>query len=135
MPLPNPSTQFDAVMVGHNSTGLNRDQTQTPTFAATLALDASLGTMIVVSLTGNVTSWSIANAQPGELITVVFVQDATGSRTLASAASNIKFLNTTYLGSTAGTAPTLTTTASKRDSFTFRYDGTNYVEQSRVMNM
>lgn len=127
------STQYDVLVKEHNSTGNAQDQVQTPAFAATLALDASLGGNIVVTLTGNVTSWSIINPQPGQHVVITFVQDATGSRTLASAASNIKFMPASYLGASPGSAPTLTTTANKRDTLMFRYDGTNFVQYGQVL--
>lgn len=122
---------FDTYVKDHNTTAVLNDASQAITFASgTLTLDPSLGSQINVTLTANVAAWTIvtANAVPGQWITICFIQDATGSRTLAGLTnSNVRWANTAYNGTTAGSAPTLTTTAAKRDSFMFRYDGTNFV--------
>ena len=68
------------------------------------------------TLTGNVTFTFTAPAGPCNLI-LKLVQDATGSRTVTWPAS-VKW--------SGGTAPTLTTTASRIDIISFYYDGTNY---------
>lgn len=61
----------------------------------------------------------------GTLITIILVQDGTGSRTVTWPAT-VKW--------SGGTAPTLTTTAGKRDVFTFVYDGSNYYNTSQQLN-
>lgn len=132
------ATQFDVYTRDHNTDGVFNDQSQAITFASgTLSLDPSLGSMINVSLTANVAAWTIvtANMQPGQRFTVGFSQDATGSRTLAGLTnSNVRWPNTTYGGTTAGSAPTLTTTASKCDSFDFRWDGTRITCTAQIFN-
>jgi hypothetical protein len=95
--------------------------------SGTVTLDLVTGSVFVVNLTGNVTSLAFSNAvTAGEDIEVHFVQDATGSRTLAGISGSIKL---------SGGALTLTTTASKRDILRFRLSGGNYWETSRSMNV
>lgn len=79
------------------------------------------------ALTGNVTGWSISGTPvSGQEIEITWIQDATGSRTLAGGPGTVKH---------AGAALTLTTTANRRDVVTYRYDGTNWIEKSRSMNV
>jgi hypothetical protein len=85
------------------------------TDAATIAVDASLGNNFSVTLGGNRTLGNPTNLTAGQHGAIVITQDGTGSRTLAYS-SNWKF--------PAGTAPTLTTTASAVDVLAY------YVESS-----
>jgi len=110
-----PALGVDVAPVAANITG-----------AATV--DLSLGLSQELTLTGNVTSWAMSNPpDQGSIVTLQFVQDATGSRTIASADSKIKL---------AGTL-TLTTTATKRDILRFLVTGTDGTmrEISRSMNV
>jgi len=62
----------------------------------------------------------------GQFISLLVVQDVTGSRTLTwNAAYEFK----------DDTAPTLTTTPQKADLFTFRYNGTKWLEVGRNTNL
>lgn len=94
-----------------------------------VTLDLSLGSIFVVNLVGNVTSLTFSNpGNNGQDVEVHFVQDATGSRTLAGANASIKWQS--------ATAPTLTVTASRRDIFRFRQIGSSYYENAgRSMNV
>lgn len=57
---------------------------QAVTFAASLTVDASLKQVFYIgALTANVTSMTVSNAHDGRPIMFRFVQDATGSRTVA----------------------------------------------------
>ena len=97
------------------------------TFSATPAFDASAGNVQKMTLTANVTSSTITNApaaNTSQPLTLLLCQDATGSRTMAWPA-NLKL---------AGGAYTLTTTASKCDTLTAVYDGTNWYETGRAGN-
>lgn len=67
----------------------------------TLNIDCNLGVKFRVVLTGNVTV-SFVNARDGQGVDVIFVQDATGGRTV-SWNSNVRFPN--------GTVPTVATAA------------------------
>jgi hypothetical protein len=58
----------------------------TLTFSATPVFDCSLGSVQKLTLTGNVTSSSLANCQAGQLVTFEICQDATGGRTFANPA-------------------------------------------------
>lgn len=68
-------------------------------------------------------------AQLSSAILTVDGRDATGSRTLTGASAKFKWAG--------GTAPTLSTGASKRDVFRFRYHAANdaYYEVSRSMSL
>src|SRR5258707_3787884 len=54
------------------------------TFSATPTFDCSLGSVQKLTLTGNVTSSSLANCQAGQLVAFEICQDATGGRTFAN---------------------------------------------------
>lgn len=91
-----------------------------------------------ITLTGNVTAVTLhATATPsshlGTYMVLTFIQDATGSRTVTGWDSSFKWMPSTYLG-TNHVAPTLTTAAAARDTFTFVSDGTNWVEVNRQLN-
>jgi hypothetical protein len=62
----------------------------------------------------------------GQYISILVIQDGTGSRTLS--------WNAVY-EFTADTAPTLTTTANYGDLFTFRYNSTKWLEVGRNLNL
>jgi hypothetical protein len=95
--------------------------------SGTVTLNLSQGSVFVVNITGNVTGWSFSNpGNSGQYIEVHFVQDATGSQTLAGANSSIKL---------AGGALTLTTTANKRDIIRFRQISGTYYECARTLNV
>lgn len=84
------------------------------TDAATIATNASLGKMFLVTLAGNRTLANPTNLQSGGNYYFEVVQDATGARTLTYG-TLFKF---------AGGTNTLTTTAAAIDSISCRYDGT-----------
>lgn len=129
------ATAFDNIVKSHNTTGNSTDETQSVAQGAgVMTLDCSQGRNMLVTLSGNVTSWSLTNGQAGQFYQVTFIQDATGSRTLASAAATIIYLPTVYVATGTRTAPTLTTTAAKRDMFLFYFDGLNYWEVQRAFN-
>lgn len=114
--------------------GLTTLQTMTLASAGALAIDWSLGNTCVVTMQANASSVTFANPIAGQFYSLTLVQDATGSRTWTSGPSSVRWMNTTYLGGTAGSIPTLTTTASKRDSLLFYFDGTNYWQVGQVFN-
>lgn len=115
-----------------NAPFLKKVVTSTLASNGTVNLNPNTGDIFVVNLQANATNFTLSTTATStgysQMFTVEFVQDATGSRTLASAAANIKWIG--------GAAPTLTTTANKKDILTFRYDGTNFWEcGARVMNV
>lgn len=81
--------------------------------AITLAL--TNGTVQIITLTGNATI-TMPSAVSGKSFIMFLKQDATGSRTVTW--STVKW--------SGGTAPTITSTASKQDIYSFFSDGTNW---------
>ena len=79
-----------------------------------------------VTLAGNSTLNAATGAQAGQFVSLLIIQDGTGSRTVPfNAAYEFK----------DDTAPTLTTTASKGDLFVFRYNGSKFLEVGRNQNL
>jgi hypothetical protein len=81
--------------------------------AITLAL--TNGTVQIITLTGNATI-TMPTATSGKSFILLLKQDATGSRT-------VTWTTVKWAG---GTAPTITSTASKQDIYSFFADGTNW---------
>ena len=79
-----------------------------------------------VTLGGNRTLNAPTNPTTGQFISLLVIQDGTGSRTLS--------FNAIYEFK-EDTAPTLTTTASKGDVFVFRYNGSKWLEVGRNQNL
>jgi hypothetical protein len=95
--------------------------TQTRTGNGSVTVDASVGDIHEVTLAGNATSTTISNATAGQVLTLTYIQDGTGSRTYVWPTAN--YAN--------GTAPANILTASKRDTVTLLYDGSAWNETSR----
>lgn len=94
---------------------------------STVAWDVSASPIAKLTLGGNRTLSAPTNAVgSGQYISLLVIQDGTGSRTLT--------WNAAY-EFTADTAPTLTTTANYGDVFTFRYNGTKWLEVGRNLNL
>jgi len=85
----------------------------TPT--STITLDLANGTVQIITLGGNVTI-TMPTAVSGKSFIMYLKQDATGSRTVTW--STVKWAG--------GTAPTITSTASRQDILSFFADGTNW---------
>jgi len=98
----------------------------TLTDASTISWDVSTSPVAKVTLAGNRTLGAGANPQTGQFISILFIQDGTGSRTVT--------FNAAY-EFTEDTAPTLTTTAAKGDLFVFRYNGAKFLEVGRNLNL
>ena len=94
----------------------------TLTDQATITWDASTQDVCKVTLGGNRTLAAPTNNTTGQFISILVIQDGTGSRTLTWNAV-FEFAE--------DTAPTLTTTASKGDVFVFRYNGSKWLEVGR----
>lgn len=88
----------------------------TLTDAASISWNLASNQVATVTLAGNRTLANPTNKVNGNVYILVVKQDATGGRTL-SFGTDYKFAG--------GSAPTITTTASKADVFTFVCDGTN----------
>ena len=98
----------------------------TLTDASTIAWDTQASPVAKVTLTDNRTLGAGTNAVAGQFVSLLVIQDGTGSRTLS--------FNAVY-EFTEDTAPTLTTTASKGDLFVFRYNGAKFLEVGRNLNL
>ncbi len=98
----------------------------TLSFNATQTWDVSTNQVTRVVPTANVTFSAPTNQLDGAFYSLMIEQDGTGSRT---GSWNAVFK---WAG---GTAPTLTTTASAKDIFVFRSDGTNMYEVGRQLNV
>ena len=94
----------------------------TLTDQATITWDASTQDVCKVTLGGNRTLAAPTNNTTGQFISILVIQDGTGSRTLTWNA---------VFEFASDTAPTLTTTASLGDIFVFRYNGSKWLEVGR----
>jgi hypothetical protein len=92
----------------------------TLTDGATVAVDWNNSVNQQVTMAGNRT-FTFSNPVAGSFYTLKIIQDSTGSRTATFPAA------VEWAG---GSAPTLTTTASRVDIITFYYDGVNYFDVS-----
>ena len=94
----------------------------TLTDASTITWAANTSPVAKVTLGANRTLGNASGGVAGQFISLLVIQDGTGSRTLTwNAAYEFK----------DDTAPTLTTTASKGDLFVFRYNGSKWLEVGR----
>ena len=98
----------------------------TLSFDATQDWDVRASPVAKVTLTANVTFDAPTNPTTGQYISIVCIQDGTGSRTISWNA---------VFEFTGDTSPTATTTASKGDMFTFRYNGSKWLEVGRNLNL
>jgi len=94
----------------------------TLSFDATQDWDVRASPVAKVTLTANVTFDAPSNPTTGQYISIVCIQDGTGSRTIAWNA---------VFEFASDTAPTATTTATLGDLFTFRYNGSKWLEVGR----
>ena len=116
--------QSSAVTPGVNATADQYNQVRNDTLlglkvitnvtdAATITFDLSLGNIFTTTLGGNRTL-ALSNATVGQVFMLELIQDATGSRTVTWFST----ISWPY-----AVVPTLTTTASKKDTFVFRCTG------------
>lgn len=111
----------------HNGTAWNPvDAHQVLTDAATIAWDLELGASAEVTLTASRTMGAPTNPVAGKTYILLVKQDGVGSHTVTWNAV-FKFA--------AGTAPTLSTGASKVDLIAFLSDGTDLLEVSRSLDV
>ena len=94
----------------------------TLTDGATINWDASTQDVCKLTLGGNRTLAAPTNNTTGQFISILVIQDGTGSRTLTWNA---------VFEFASDTAPTLTTTANLGDVFVFRYNGSKWLEVGR----
>ena len=99
---------------------------QTLTDASTISWNALTQPVAKVTLGANRTLAAASGGEAGAFVSLLIIQDGTGSRTVTfNAAYEFK----------DDTAPTLTTTASKGDLFVFRYNGSKWLEVGRNQNL
>ena len=98
----------------------------TLTDASTISWNAITQPVAKVTLGANRTLGAASGGVAGAFISLLIIQDGTGSRTVS--------FNAAYEFA-ADTAPTLTTTASKGDLFVFRYNGSKWLEVGRNLNL
>jgi hypothetical protein len=92
------------------------EETATANTSTAYTIDLANGSVQVLTLTGNCT-FTFPTAAAGKSFIMLLKQDATGSRTATWPAA-VKW--------PGGTAPTITSTASKLDKYIFTSDGTNW---------
>ena len=106
------------------SAALNPEATLTD--ASTISWNALTQPVAKVTLGANRTLGAASGGVAGQFVSLLIIQDGTGSRTVTfNAAYEFK----------DDTAPTLTTTASKGDLFVFRYNGSKWLEVGRNQNL
>ena len=96
------------------------------TFDATQDWALTANQVATLTLTDNTTFDAPTQMVDGAFYSLIIIQDGTGSRTAS--------WNTVFKWP-GGTAPTLTTTASAKDVFVWRSDGTNMYEVGRQLNV
>lgn len=94
----------------------------TLTDGSTIDWNAETQDVCKVTLAGNRTLNAPTSGTTGQFISILVIQDGTGSRTLT--------WNAVYEFA-SDTAPTLTTTANLGDVFVFRYNGSKWIEVGR----
>jgi hypothetical protein len=105
--------------------GTAQQYTRTHNFIATtltastssVTWDLAVNQILILTLSANVSTWTIQNPQSGGVYILIVKQDGIGNRTVAFPTGNFKF--------PGGTAPTLTVTPSKSDILTFVYHGSH----------
>jgi hypothetical protein len=96
------------------------------TDGATINWAVNTSPVAKVTLGGNRTITDPSGGVAGQFVSLLIIQDGTGSRTVTWHA---------VYEFASDTAPTLTTTANKGDLFVFRYNGTKWLEVGRNLNL
>ena len=114
----------DGAYSSFTSAALNPEATLTD--GSTVSWNALTQPVAKVTLGGNRTLGAASGGVAGQFVSLLIIQDGTGSRTVTfNAAYEFK----------DDTAPTLTTTAAKGDLFVFRYNGSKWLEVGRNQNL
>lgn len=100
------------------------EETVTANTGTAYTIDLANGSVQILTLTGNVT-FTFPTATAGKSFILLLKQDGTGSRTVTWPAA-VKW--------PGGTAPTITSTASKLDKYIFTADGTNWYGSNAGQN-
>ena len=124
--LPDATTTVAGLAVVQSFTKAQRGTPVALTDASTVAVDLSLGNNFTLTLAGNRTLGAPTNVTAGQSGVIVVTQDGTGSRTLA--------YNSVYKFA-AGTAPTLTTTASAVDVLAYYVESSTRITVTSLLNV
>jgi hypothetical protein len=100
------------------------EETVTANTSTAYTIDLANGSVQILTLTGNCT-FTFPTATAGRSFILILKQDGTGSRTATWPAA-VKW--------PAGTAPTITSTASKSDKYIFTADGSNWIGSNAGQN-
>ena len=100
------------------------EEVATANTSTAYTIDLANGSVQILTLTGNCT-FTFPTATAGRSFIMILKQDGTGSRTVTWP-SAVKW--------PAGTAPTITSTASKADKYVFTADGTNWIGSNAGQN-
>jgi hypothetical protein len=100
------------------------EETVSANTSTAYTIDLVNGSVQILTLTGNCT-FTFPTATAGRSFILILKQDATGSRTATWPAA-VKW--------PAGTAPTITSTASKSDKYIFTADGSNWIGSNAGQN-
>lgn len=100
------------------------EEVATANTSTAYTIDLAGGSVQILTLTGNCT-FTFPTATAGRSFILILKQDGTGSRTATWPAA-VKW--------PAGTAPTITSTASKADKYIFTADGTNWIGSNAGQN-
>jgi len=111
-------------VVKFNDAAYNPEATLTD--GATINWAVNAEPVAKVTLGGNRTLAAPTGSATGQFVSLLIIQDGTGSRTLS--------FNAIY-EFTGNSSPTLTTTANRGDLFVFRYNGTKWLEAGRTLNL
>lgn len=95
---------------------------KTVAYAATVTPDPYAYTIAAITLTGNITIANPTYAHPGQELTLVLTQDATGGRTVT-------------FGTAFKTNWTPVTTASKVNTIAFVYNGANWIQTAATTGL
>ena len=124
--IPADTTTLAGLAVAQTFTKAQRGSVVSLTDASTVAVDLSLGNNFTLTLAGNRTLGAPTNVTAGQSGVIVVTQDSTGSRTLA--------YNSVYKFA-AGTAPTLTTTASAVDILAYYVESSTRITVTSLLNV
>lgn len=95
------------------------------TYGTTTSFDFSTFLNAAVTLTGNITTMNVSNVKAGQAGTITFIQDSTGSRTVA--------LNSVFKFS--GSAPTFSTAANAVDVLSYSCRSATFCVASLLTNV
>lgn len=99
---------------------------KTVTYAASITVDADEAETFFITLTGNITAIAIKNPDTGRRIKFIFLQDGTGSRTVAGWPAAVLL---------SGAAFTVTSNANRYSTISFEYVNSKWIEIARTTDV